>query len=459
MNTITEENFTFTGGAKRKLSIVAVVGVVLLILGIVMTMNAPAHHGEEGGHASMEAHDSTLDATMAPQQEEHADESGEAHAEAEGEHHESPIWLKRMFANLWVNNVYFTGLAIIGLFFIAIQYAAQAGWSAGMKRIPLAMAHWLPIAGVLMLVSWFIVKSDVFHWTHADLYSGDHADQILIGKSGLWFWPLEAGSFPIFYILRMIVFFGLWYMFFVWIKREMLSEDIDGGVNHWKKARKYSAIFLVIFAVSSSIAAWDWVMSIDPHWFSTMFGWYIFASWWVNGLAAITLIVVVLKQQGYLKVVNANHLHDIGKFIFGFSIFWTYIWFSQFLLIYYANIPEETIYFVERLETSPYATVFYVNLILNFFLPFLLLMTRDAKRHMAFLKLVCPIVLAGHWFDFYLMVTPGVMHENGGFGFMEIGMLMIFIAAFLFVTLTNLAKYPLFAKNHPMLQESLHHHI
>jgi hypothetical protein len=457
MDTITEEKFNFTSGAKRKLSIVAVVGVVLLIVGIVMTMNAPAHHGDEGGHAVVQAEGSTLDAAMSQQQEEHAEDA--AHAEAEGEHHGSPVWLKRVFANLWVNNVYFTGLAIIGLFFIAIQYAAQAGWSAGMKRIPLAMAHWLPIAGILMLISWFVVKSDVFHWTHADLYSGDHADQILIGKSSLWFWPLEAGGFPLFYILRMVVFFGLWYMFFVWIKREMLAEDIDGGVQHWKKARKYSAIFLIIFAVSSSVAAWDWVMSIDPHWFSTMFGWYIFASWWVNGLAAITLIVVVLKEQGYLKVVNANHLHDIGKFIFGFSIFWTYIWFSQFLLIYYANIPEETIYFVERLETSPYNTVFYVNLILNFFLPFLLLMTRDAKRHMSFLKLVCPIVLAGHWFDFYLMVTPGVMHENGGFGFIEIGMLMIFIAAFLFVTLTNLAKIPLFAKNHPMLQESLHHHI
>jgi len=460
MNTITEENFTFTGGAKRKLTILAVVGLVLLIVGVVFTMNAPAHHGEEGGHGALESNEGTLNATMAVQQEEHSAAADEdAHAAAAEEHHGSSIWLKRFFANLWVNNVYFTGLAIIGVFFIAIQYAAQAGWSAGMKRIPLAMAHWLPIAGGLMLVSWFIVKGDVFHWTHADLYSGAHADDILIGKSALWFWPLEAGSFPIFYILRMVVFFGLWYMFFIWIKREMLAEDIDGGVQHWKKARKYSAIFLVIFAVSSSVAAWDWVMSIDPHWFSTMFGWYIFSSWWVNGLAAITLIVVVLKGQGYLKVVNANHLHDIGKFIFGFSIFWTYIWFSQFLLIYYANIPEETIYFVERRETSPYKTVFYVNLILNFFLPFLLLMTRDAKRHMSFLKLVCPIVLAGHWFDFYLMVTPGVMHENGGFGLMEIGMLMIFTAAFLFVTLTNLAKVPLFAKNHPMLQESLHHHI
>lgn len=239
----------------------------------------------------------------------------------------------------------------------------------------------------------------------------------------------------------------------------MLAEDINGDVRHWYKTRKLSAIFLVIFAVTSSVAAWDWVMSVDPHWFSTMFGWYVFASWWVTGLAVITLIVVVLKENGYLKVVNANHLHDIGKFVFGFSIFWTYIWFSQFLLIYYANIPEETIYFVERLEVSQYKWVFFVNLLLNFILPFFLLMTRDAKRHMALLKLVCPIIIVGHWFDFYLMITPGVMQHDGGFGFIEIGMMMIFGVAFLFVTLTSLAKAPLYAKNHPMLKESLHHHI
>ncbi len=116
-------------------------------------------------------------------------------------------------------------------------------------------------------------------------------------------------------------------------------------------------------------------MSIDTHWFSTMFGWYMFASWWVTGLAFITLVVVFLKDAGYLKIVNANHLHDLGKFVFAFSIFWTYIWFGQFLLIYYANIPEETVYFIERMKTAPYSWIFFANLFLNFVLPFLLFMT------------------------------------------------------------------------------------
>ena len=451
---MTEERFSFTASAKKTLMIVGVIGIVLLVIGTISSMSGG--HAEEGEHA-INTITSQADLTASLEEgPEHAAE--EAHA---GEHHGSAPWLKRLFTNLWINNIYFTGLGIIGLFFIAIQYATQAGWSAGMKRIPLAMAHWLPISFVLMLVSWFVVNNDVFHWMSASLYLplAEGGDKIIQGKAAMWYWPLEIGSFPLFYVLRIVVFFVLWIMFFMWIKKEMLAEDIDGDINHWYKARKYSAIFLVIFAVTSSIAAWDWVMSIDPHWFSTMFGWYVFASWWVNGLAVITLIVVVLKQNGYLSIINSNHLHDIGKFVFGFSIFWTYIWFSQFLLIYYANIPEETVYFIERLGASQYKWVFFINLILNFFLPFLLLMTRDAKRHMSMLKVVMPIIIVGHWFDFYLMITPGVMQKDGTFGFVEIGMAIIFGVAFLFVTLSNLAKAPLYAKNHPMLQESLHHHI
>jgi hypothetical protein len=207
------------------------------------------------------------------------------------------------------------------------------------------------------------------------------------------------------------------------------------------------------------MAAWDWVMSIDTHWFSTMFGWYVFASWWVAGLALTLFIVVMLKDKGYLSIVNQNHLHDLGKFVFAFSIFWTYIWFSQFLLIYYAHIPEETVYFMERWKSAHYAPVFYLNLILNFFFPFLVLMTRDSKRHSRILKVVCPVVVFGHWLDFYLMVSPGTVGENGGFGFLEIGLILVFLCSFLYVFYTSLSKMPLIAKNHPMLKESLQHHI
>jgi hypothetical protein len=441
---VTEERYQFTAGAKKRIFIFLAIGVVLTVLGLLMS--GSDGHGDDH-HAAIEA-SQTLMAGAA--------EGGDGH------HGESSTLKKRVYTNLWINNVYFAGLAVIGLFFVAIQYAAQAGWSAGIKRIPLAMASWLPIAAVLMLVVYFMGGHDIFHWTHTYLYdkTGESFDAIINGKKAFFFWPLhDTPGFPIFFVLRMVVFFGLWYLFLVWIRKEMLAEDINGGTQHWFKARKLSAIFLVIFAVTSSIAAWDWIMSIDTHWFSTMFGWYVFASWWVNGLAVIALVVVLLKDQGYLKIVNANHLHDLGKFIFGFSVFWTYIWFSQFLLIYYANIPEETVYFIERLSTDPYSSVLFTNLVLNFFLPFLLLMTRDAKRHMSFLKVITPIIIVGHWFDFYLMVTPGIMQTAGGFNFLEIGLAIIYASAFVYVMLHSLAKAPLFAKNHPMLEESLHHHI
>lgn len=448
---IADEKYEFKSGTRSKLFMLFGAGLLLFVLGVFMAKSGGSAE-EHGGHAKTEISKNLVASTA----------QAEGHAEAASpEHHETEPWLKRIYATLWMNNIYFTGLGIIGLLFIAIQYAAQAGWSAGIKRVPLAMAHWIPISGLLMIVLWFVVKGDVFHWTHSNLYdkAGADFDPVLNGKSGFFYWPMAAGSFPIFYVLRMVVFFSLWYMFFMWIKKEMLAEDLDGSINHWHTNRKLSAIFLIIFGVTSSVAAWDWVMSIDPHWFSTMTGWYVFASWWVTGLAVITFITISLKDAGYLKVVNSNHLHDLGKFVFAFSIFWTYIWFSQFLLIFYANIPEETIYFVQRRTVAPYSWIFFANLILNFVLPFLLLMTRDAKRQIAMLKVVTPIVIIGHWLDYYNMITPGVMHTEGGLGLLEIGMALMFMAAFLLVTLSSLAKFPLVAKNDPMLQESLGHHI
>jgi hypothetical protein len=465
MAALEEENYIFKSQTKTRLIILGVVGALLLIVGSMIGKSPAEHHaapasGEHHGAAAVEKQmTASTDVAAEPQQEEHKEH--EAAAASHEEHHGSAFWLKRIYASLWHNSVFFTGLGIIGLFFVAIQYAAQAGWSAPINRIPLAMGSWIPVAGISMLILWFIVKSDVFHWTHASLYAKgtEGYDEIINGKAAMWYWPMSAGSFPIFYIVRLILFFGLWYMFLMKIRKEMLAEDIEGGVGHWLKARSLSAVFLIIFAVSSSIAAWDWVMSIDPHWFSTMMGWYVFASWWVTGLAVITLIVASLKDAGYLKIVNANHLHDLGKFIFAFSIFWTYIWFSQFMLIYYANLPEETVYFITRIKSSSFAWVFYANLIMNFVLPFLLFMTRDSKRFTSTLKLVCPIVIIGHWFDFYLMVTPGVMKTEGAFGFVEIGIFCIFAAAFLFVTLSSLASRPLIAKNNPMMAEALNHHI
>lgn len=442
-----EEKYEFTSGTKKTLLITIVVGLILTIGGLLITMSGGDHGGGHGTEQVASDHGSGHDSSDG-----HEVASG-SHEE-EG-HHGPAIWIKRLLANLWINNIFFIGLALIGVFFFAIQYASQAGWSAGVLRIPLAFGNWILVGGILLVVVFAAAYPShaLFHWLDSSLYNpeSENFDKIIAGKS----WYLNQG----FYFARMLVFFGGWFFLFKKLASFAYKEDEIGGVEGWKSMRKWSAIFLLFFAVSSSMAAWDWVMSIDTHWFSTMFGWYIFASWWVSGLALITFIVVLLKDQGYLKVVNSNHVHDLGKFVFAFSIFWTYIWFSQFLLIYYANIPEETIYFVERWKSDHYAPVFFTNLALNFFLPFLLLMTRDSKRHARILKVVCPIVIFGHWLDFYLMITPGTLQDKGGFGLIEIGLLAVYAGSFLFVVLSSLAKKPLVAKNHPMLQESLNHHI
>lgn len=460
-----KEVFDFNAGLKKKLSIAFVVGLVLLLVGAMLP--GPSHEGEEhaeGDHVEAIHDGGHEDAADHHEEESHDEGHGNALAEAgegEGEASHGGGWFKRFKIDFWINNVYFTGLALIGLFFFAIQYAAQAGWSAYIIRVPLAMAHWIAPAGILMIATYFLFGHDIFHWTHADLYEvgGAHYDSIIAGKQAFFFWPLEGGSFPIFFILRMVIFFGVWWLLFRKLKGLSLAEDELGGDSYWHKMRKVSAVFLVIFAVSSSVAAWDWIMSIDTHWFSTMFGWYVFASWWVSGLAFITLVIVLLKEAGYMQQVTSNHLHDLGKFIFAFSIFWTYIWFSQFLLIYYANIPEESVYFVERFLSDHYSPFFFANIVVNFFLPFLVLMTRDAKRLNVFLKIVCVIVLLGHWLDFYLMITPGTLGAEGAFGLTEIGMYLMFGSAFIFVVLAALSKFNLVPKNHPMLAEAEHHHI
>ena len=419
-----DQKFDFTAALKKSIFIIGAIGAVLLIAGVLIAMFGDQGHGEEAG----------------------------AHA-----FH----WSKRFFANLWVNNVFFAGIAIIGVFFFAIQYAAQAGWSVPLLRVFLSFGSWLPYAAGLLLITFFIAGHDIFHWTHSSIYdtSSPDYDKLIDGKGTYFFWPLEKGSFPLFFILRFVVFFGFWIFFFKKLGNLSREEDRLGGNSHWYTTRKWSAIFLVFFAVSSSVGAWDWVMSIDTHWFSTLFGWYLFSSWFVAGLSAMTLVIILVKEAGYLPMVNANHIHDMGKYVFAFSIFWAYLWFSQFLLIYYANIPEESVYYVERLHSETYSLLFYLNLVLNFALPFFVLMTRDSKRHTIFLKVICTIIIFGHWLDVSLMVQPGMLGHNGGVGFMEIGMLLLYAAVVGFVVLTGLSKMNLVAKNHPMLEESYHHHI
>ena len=426
----TAEQLVVTDGARKTFITIIVAGVVVLIIGLlaaIMGWGAEEHAaaGEAAGHAG---------------------------AGASAHHEGNPVWVKRLLVSLWHSNVFLLGVSTIGTVFMAINYVAYAGWSVMIKRIAEALSAWVIPGAVILLVLCLIGRHDIFHWTHDGIMEkgNPNYDAIIAGKSGFLNLP--------FYLIRTIVYLGIW-AFFSWKLRQLsLAEDKLGGTVWFHKSINASALFLVLYAVTSSMSAWDWVMSVDPHWFSTMFGWYVFASWWVSGIAAIALAAIFLKQAGYLKALTSNHMHDLGKLMFGFSIFWTYVWFSQFMLIWYANLPEEAVYYNQRLGgfEGRYTGIFFFNLIINFVFPFLGLMTRDAKRQMIIMKIVCIAILIGHWSDFYLMFMPGTLKGENGF-LIEIGVAAIFLGAFLIVFTRRLASASLVPVNHPFLDESVHH--
>lgn len=362
---------------------------------------------------------------------------------------------ERTFANLLLNSYYITGICLAGLFFVAVQYVANAGWSSSLIRIPYAFSAILPYVGGILLV---VVVAGLFshnlyhHWSDPDLINpaSPKYDKLIEGKSGYLNIP--------FFITRIVGFLIIWSLFMRALRKYSLNEDQVGGLLNHDKSIKISAIFLVVFGFSSAIFAFDIIMSLEAHWFSTMFAWYNFAAMWVCGLSTIALTLIMLREKGYFSWVNDSHLHDLGKFIFAFSIFWTYVWFSQFLLIYYANLPEEVVYFKKR-WTDHYFWLFCLNIVINFVAPVLILMTRDAKRNFKIMKYLTMIILAGHWLDYYMMIMPGTVGEESGFGIVEVGTSVGFIGIFAYLMLTALSKAPLVPKNHPYLQESLHHEI
>ncbi|GAA3999253.1 hypothetical protein GCM10022408_07760 [Hymenobacter fastidiosus] len=427
----TAEYLEVSPRTNRNFLLIIVAGVVLLVLGIIAAIMFPGEHHEAAG-AAAGAHGAAA-----------------AHG---GEHEGSPIWLKRVIVSLWHSNVFFIGVSAIGTFFVALQYVAYAGWSVLIKRINEAMSAWLLPGAIILLITFFLGRHDLFHWTHEGVMTEGSAsyDKIIAGKSGFLNLP--------FYLIRTVTYLGIWWFFSERLRKISLAEDLNGGTEYFHKSINVAALFLVLYAVTSSMSAWDWVMSVDVHWFSTLFGWYVFASWWVSGIAVTTLTAIFLKQAGYLRFVNSNHLHDLGKFMFGFSIFWTYVWFSQFMLIWYANLPEEAVYFNQRLGgfNGAYTWIFYFNLAINFVFPFLLLMTRDAKRQMIMLKIVSIAILIGHWSDFYLMFMPATLKGDNGF-IIEIGVALIFLGSYLILFTKRLSQASLVPIHHPFLDESVHH--
>ena len=361
------------------------------------------------------------------------------------------------WTSLIFNNYFFLGISIFAVFFVALQHVAEAGWSTVIKRVPEAIMTFLPYACAVMI---FIVVAAMLHWNHIYHWMEEgimtegatNYDKIIAGK--------EAYLNPIFFLVRSIIYVVVWIYCAKRLRDISLQGDLEGGIgeNSYNKGITVSAWFIVFFAVSSSMASWDWIMSIDTHWFSTLFGWYIFSEWSAIGFTTILLFCLFLKKQGYLQDLNDSIIHDLGKWVFAFSVVWTYMWFSQFMLIWYANIPEEVTYFMERIELSNYRFLFWFSAAINFVVPTIVLMSRDAKRNTNFLIVASVVILIGHWINSYLLFAPGTLHDHGHLGLTDLGMGLGFLGLFFYVVFRSLTTRPLSVKHHPFLEESKHLH-
>ncbi|MEY4570943.1 MAG: hypothetical protein RLZ10_136 [Bacteroidota bacterium] len=364
-------------------------------------------------------------------------------------------FMTRLLTNGLINAFFFFAIALGALFFLALQYATETGWYASVKRVIEGIAGVLPygigLLGVILLAITLMDGAHIYIWMDPETTNpaSHHYDEIIEGKA-----PYLN---KIFFWIRTAVYFATYIIFWNGFRKRSLEEDRIGGTElHFKNYRK-GATFLVFFAVFSSTSAWDWIMSIDVHWFSTLFGWYTFAGMWCSAMTVIVLTTIYLKKLGYLERVNDSHIHDIGKWTFATSFLWSYLFFSQFMLIWYANIGEEVTYYQMRIENFKF--LYFAMFLINFAFPMLILMSRDAKRNYGVLTFVGIIILLGHWLDVYLMISAGSLGASAKIGFLEVGLLLLCVGLFIRLLLNNLTKAPLMPVNHPFLDESVHHEI
>ncbi|MEN9444909.1 MAG: hypothetical protein RIS47_1800 [Bacteroidota bacterium] len=356
---------------------------------------------------------------------------------------------ERTWANFLLNNIYFLGLAVGGAFFLAIQYITQSGWSAQFKRIPEAMSMYFPVAAIMFLPIILFGTHSIYHWSHTEHIQHD---ALMVHKSAYLNLP--------FFALRYVIYFALWIFFTQLLRRWSIKEDAEGGLEYFKKSEFYSRVLIFIFAFSFSLFAVDWIMAIDAHWFSTIFAAKNFLSAFQHAVAIITLILIYLKRQGYFPAVTNLHLHDLSRYIFILTIAYGYFWFSQFFLIWFANIPEETVYYVQRMESFKALTL--SAFALNFAFPFLFLLWNKIAKSETGLIFAAFVMIIGHWLDLYEEIIPGIAKLNpeiqiSGFAWIEIGGFLGFAGLFIFVLARALSRANVIAIKHPYLEESLQH--
>jgi hypothetical protein len=327
------------------------------------------------------------------------------------------------FYHAWLTAfLYWLSLGLAGLFFTMLHYLTAARWSVVLRRISEGLMLQLPWL-VVALLPVLLGSHDLFHWSHEEAVASDH----------LLKWKSAYLNVP-FFVLRAAVYFAVWTTLALLLRKRSLAQDAQPQLDHVAGLRRLSAGGMLLFAVTVTFAAFDWLMSLEPHWYSTIFGVYFFGGCFLSGVSLIAVICFFLRRNGVLgEIISAEHYHDLGKLMFAFTIFWAYIGFSQFFLIWYGNIPEETIWYLSRWEGG-WSGVSFVLLFGHFAIPFLVLIFRAVKRSPILLSLVAIWILVMHWVDMYWLVYPTFMERSGGVGWIEIAPIVgiggVFIALF-----------------------------
>jgi hypothetical protein len=366
----------------------------------------------------------------------------------------------RFWGNILLEAIFFCFISIGAVFFMSLQYVAQAGWSIVVKRVYEAIGTFMPV-GILIIFIVIVVSAisgagghggAVYHWMDKKNFAipGSLDAELMEKKSPYLNIP--------FVIIRTLVICGIWIYMAMQMRKRSIESDLTNDYLplHFKNLMT-AALYIIFFGITEQMIAWDWVMSIDGNWHSTLFGWYLFDDMWLTGVIATMMLTLHIKRKGLLPNVNHNHLHNLGLWMFALSVLWGYLWFFQFMFYWYTNIPDEVVYFQARIDH--YRVLFWVMFCVNLLLPLIGLMTRDAKRNRGFLMVIGAIILITHWIDAYVWIMPGSVGIEWHIGIPEIGILIGFFGLFIFVVFSSLAKVPIQVKNHPYLEESVHHHV
>jgi hypothetical protein len=309
----------------------------------------------------------------------------------------------RLWSNLLANTYFFTGIGLFGLFAVAGGQIAYGHWQTMEKRIFLSLSAFTRVGGFLLALIIILGVLNVHHLYESAnkiAHGGPYAASSVFTTKKIWFAPA-------FWISRLVIYALLWAGFSVAMNNFFARTD-QTDPKVYKRSKLLCAAFIVVFAATESFISWDAIMSLDTGWYSTLFGWYNFASYGCAAWAMTILLVIFLKSKGYIERINENHVHDLGKLLFGFSIFWSYLWFDQFMLQWFANIPEETGFWVKRFDQGYFKFTIFLSLAINFLFPLLFLIKRGAKRNFKVIGFGAVLLIFGHYVDFfnYTFVEP-----------------------------------------------------